>query len=180
MRCFIAVECPQEVKEKFAGIQKVIREFGEMSIVKPENMHLTLKFLGEVDDKQAGKVSNALESVQYMRYDATIRGLGVFPKPDYVRVVWAGVEDEGRTKELASIVDSIMKPLGFPAEKDFQPHLTLARVKFLKDKSKLAEVIERRSNEVFGSYTVDKLLLMKSVLSPKGPEYSVVKEIKLA
>ena len=180
MRCFIALECPSEVKDVLAIVQDEIRSLGDLKLVEPENLHLTLKFLGEVKDEDVPKVSWALESLQFNSYETTVKGVGVFPKEDYVRVIWAGFEDGGSTKDLAGVIDSIMRSLGFPAEERFHPHITLARVDSIRDKGRLKELLGRDAGRVFGGYTISKVLLMKSVLSPKGPIYSVIKEVKLA
>ena len=180
MRAFIAIPCPDEVKDRLAAFQSELKDLGDLKLVERENMHLTLKFLGEIDDLKAAEVSAALDALNFRAYDVAVKGVGVFPKPDYVRVIWAGVEDNGMTRELSGRVDGLLKRLDFPAEKDFHPHFTLARVKFLKDRSRLREIMATRSNEIFGEYKVDKISLMKSVLSPKGPTYSEVKGILLA
>ena len=180
MRAFVAVPCPNEVKDRLAVVQKEIKDFGGLSLVGRENMHLTLKFLGEISDEKVAEVSEALDSLELKSYPVTVKGLGVFPKLDYVRVIWAGVEDGGRTVELAGRVDELLKPFGFPKEKDFHSHVTLARVKFLKDREAVKRLIDAKRSEVFGSYAVERILLMKSVLSPKGPTYSMIKEVRLA
>ncbi|MCX6695911.1 MAG: RNA 2',3'-cyclic phosphodiesterase [Candidatus Altiarchaeota archaeon] len=179
MRCFIAVECPLEVRERLSLVQKELSGLGDMKLVEFDNMHLTLKFLGEVDAGKVSDVSDALKRVQNNQFTLNVRGIGVFPSLGYVRVVWAGVEDNGLTAELAVRVDDALRPLGFPPEEKFHPHVTLARVRGVGDKRKVVEFIGGRSDSVFGSYIVGKFLLMESALSPKGPKYKKIAEFTL-
>jgi len=178
MRCFVAVECPGEVKEKLLCVEREISGLGDMTLVRPENMHLTMKFLGEIPEDRVGSVSSALSAIDYKAYTITVKGIGVFPKPDYVRVIWVGVEDFGMTTNLASRIDEAVLPLGFPKDDKFHPHITIARVKFVKDRNALKNLLQSKTGEAYGEYKAERMVLMKSILSPKGPEYSVIKEFK--
>jgi len=178
MRVFIAIPLPEELKSELAQVATVISQFGRMKSVEPENMHMTLKFLGEVPDNRVDEVAEALQFVnETKKFEISLKGIGVFPKPEYVRVIWVGVtEGRGKVCELQKRVDETLKPLGHKKEKKFHPHYTLARVRFVSDKKALGEYLKAREADDFGSYTVEKIILMQSTLTPSGPAYKPLKE----
>lgn len=181
MRAFIAIPCPDELKEPMVKVQQEIRGFGKMKLVDRANIHLTLKFLGEVDDDKVGSLRDELNFLTATpKFDISLAGVGVFPKPDYVRVVWIGVR--GGSDSIINIqqqTDSALKSLGFKKEKKFHPHFTIARVKYLDRKHELVDFLDLNRDLEFGSFTVDKIHLMKSQLTPQGPIYSVIEEFCL-
>jgi len=180
MRLFTAVECPGDVKDRLLEAQRQAIGLGGMKPVEYDNLHLTLKFLGEVDGLKADKVKEALGSVKHGRFEVRLKGLGVFPNPGYVRVVWAGVEAGFKeVVELEGEIDSALKPLGFEADVRFHPHVTLARVKGAVDKEGLRRLLDSGRDVEFGSYTAGGFKLMESKLTPKGPVYSAVRDYLL-
>ncbi len=180
MRCFIAIPCPDEVKKKLAVVQDEIKNFGSIKMVEKQNIHMTLNFLGDVEEPCIQKLSESLRLLdKCSSFAVTLKGVGVFPNTSYVRVVWAGVEDHAFTNDLQRKIEDSVTKLGFNREKDFHAHYTVARVRQLADKSGLKDYLRFNANRVFGSYTVEKVVLMESKLSPKGPSYSPVAEFKL-
>lgn len=170
VRTFIAVELPDEIREKISRIQP---GFGLKSgIVARDNIHITLKFLGEVQDAKVEKIKAALDGIKTSSFQAHVRGVGVFPNLGYIRVIWAGVA-EGADKfvELSSAVESALVPLGFAKEKKFTPHATIARVKSVADKNALTARIKELADAEFGTFTVGEVKLKKSTLTPKGAIY---------
>ncbi|MBU5557596.1 MAG: RNA 2',3'-cyclic phosphodiesterase, partial [Candidatus Aenigmarchaeota archaeon] len=110
MRTFIAIEIPAELKQKIVAIQKKIAETGaDIKLVEPENLHYNLKFLGEIDQKTAEKVKNALSNVSFPAFDIHISCLGTFPSLSHIRVVWLGVK-EG-SQQLAALAATIEEAL---------------------------------------------------------------------
>jgi 2'-5' RNA ligase len=175
MRLFLAIECPGEVKDRLVGVQGDVIGFGSMKAVEYGNLHVTLKFLGEVDDGKVGELRRALASIEQPKFNVTVKGLGVFPKPDYVRVLWAGVEEGfNEVVELHSKVESALKPLGFGGDRDYHPHVTLARVKGSVDVGRLRGFMDSHLETIFGSYGVDEFTLIESRLTSKGPVYTKV------
>lgn len=171
MRLFVAVEIPGKIKEKMGGLGEELPDEG-LKKVGPGLMHITLKFLGEVEEVQLEELKNALGKVEFHPFGVKVKGVGVFPKEDYVKVVWAGTESEG-LGELAGKVELALAPM-FPREmRGFSGHLTLARVKRRID---VKDFLERHKDESFGEFEVGRFLLMQSVLGREGPEYSVVAE----
>jgi len=180
MRLFIAVDCPPPVKDMLSNAQDGLKKCGDLKAVEYENLHLTLKFLGEVSAAKAEDAKKALEEVEHPRFPVTLKGAGVFPNPGNAKVVWAGV-DKGFDEfvELAKTVDSRLKTIGFPPESRFHPHVTLARVKGRLDRGRLNAFLASHSEALFGSYEVDSFHLMESRLTPKGPAYTRVLSLSL-
>jgi 2'-5' RNA ligase len=181
VRAFIAIRCPEELKKDLLTAQKKIAPLGDMKLVESENLHMTVKFLGEVADAKVDAVTDALRPVsEKQSFTISIRGIGVFPNPAYVRVVWAGVDEGAREAEhLSREVDDRLHALGFPRDERFHPHFTLARVRSV-DKEKMKKILIEYEAAEFGSFTVSSVDLMESRLSPRGPVYSILKSLKLA
>ncbi|MBD3397589.1 RNA 2',3'-cyclic phosphodiesterase [Candidatus Micrarchaeota archaeon] len=171
MRLFIAVEVPEEVKKRMGELEKELPDEG-LRKVDPGLMHITLKFLGEVEEVQLEEIKKALGKIEFLPFKVRVKGVGVFPKEDYVKVVWAGTGGEG-LEGLAEKVELALASM-FPKEaRGFSGHLTLARV---KRKIGIKEFLGKHRGEEFGEFGVRKFLLMQSVLGRGGPEYSVVEE----
>ncbi len=180
MRLFLAVEIPNAVRARLVELQRELP--GKLKPVEPENIHLTLKFLGEVPEARAAEVQGALKSLQVPAFEAEAKGVGVFPGPGNPRVLWAGMErGAAEFVALSREVDRLLAPLGFPGEKRFVPHATLARAKFMDGSARacLRALLEARRETVFGEWRVERVVLKKSVLAPSGPIYSDVASFPL-
>ncbi len=180
MRLFVAVEMP--VFQKISEIYKAIEMSGaDVKLVEPENLHITLVFIGEVPDFKLNSVKEAVSSVTFKPFKVKLKGMGAFPSMTKPRVVWIGIE-EGFT-ELRNIRDTLMKELKSRGirpedEKEFVPHLTLGRVKGPRNLFNLINIINENSNVEIGEINVDSIKLFKSTLTPKGPIYEVLHEVK--
>ena len=170
VRTFIAVELPDEIRAKICGIQP---SFGLKSgLVARDNIHVTLKFLGEIQDAKVEKIKKALDGIKVAPFQAHVKGIGVFPDMKYIRVIWAGIaEGAEQFVGLSSAVESALVPLGFAKEKKFTPHATIARVKGVADKNALIARIKELADAEFGTFTVGEVKLKKSTLTPKGAIY---------
>ncbi len=180
MRCFIAVEVDDPQVRSF--IEELSQVDAALRVVRPENLHLTLKFLGEVPGDSIDGIMKAVDSSLsgFGPFETSLVGTGAFPSLDYMRVVWVGFgENRERFVEMQKAVDEALVPLGFAPEKRFHPHLTLARVKSRKGKEQLKEFLLKNQERPFGTLTVDSVRLKKSVLTPKGPIYSTERETRL-
>jgi len=174
MRCFTAIDCPQKIREELVKIQQEIEGFGPMKLVEPENIHLTVKFLGDVEEVDA--VKDKLGEIKKDKFKVNVSGVGVFPHPGYVKVVWTGVaEGKEDIENLHEDIQSRLKPLGFERDNRFHPHYTLARVKGRPDKDALKEYLQENENTVYGEYQVSEFKLMKSTLTRQGPVYECLK-----
>ncbi len=180
IRAFIAVELPEAVKEYLSTLSDELkRARGDVKWVRPESIHLTLKFLGTVRLELVPALEAAAAPVFSREQSFGLRagGLGAFPNLGRPRVIWAGLEDRsGSLGPLAASVESAVEPLGFPREKrSFNPHLTLGRVRSDAGKRDLAEAVRHRMDSVGPSFTVDHAALFQSILKPTGAEYRVVR-----
>ncbi|ASI98409.1 RNA 2',3'-cyclic phosphodiesterase [Thermococcus celer] len=182
MRAFIAIDVSDEVRDNLVRAQERIgNRAARIKFVERENFHVTLKFLGEIDDAQAEEVKEALKEIakKHRKHSARVRGIGVFPNPNYVRVIWAGVENDEGIRAIARDVEREMRRLGFKKDKDFVAHITIGRVKFVRDKLELAMALKELANEDFGEFEVNAIELKKSTLTPKGPVYETVARFEL-
>ncbi len=171
MRLFVAVQVPQALKEKAASLSNELPA-AAITPVRPENMHLTLRFIGETDEKAKDEIVQKLEKIRIKMFRCTLRGVGVFPSKDYVRVVWAGVESGGALEALANEVIGALQGYGKEEERDFIAHLTIVRV---RRKIDAAPFLKKHKDDVFGEFTIPRFELMESILGPSGPEYRLVK-----
>ncbi|MEM7820923.1 MAG: RNA 2',3'-cyclic phosphodiesterase [Candidatus Aenigmatarchaeota archaeon] len=182
MRTFIAIEIPAELKQKIVAIQKKIAETGaDIKLVEPENLHYNLKFLGEIDQKTAEKVKNALSNVSFPAFDIHISCLGTFPSLSHIRVVWLGVkEGSQQLAALAATVEEALAGIGIAREqRPFTPHLTLGRVTSAKAKDALVATIKDLQTTDIGIARIDKMVFFESKLTPKGPIYTPLHVVEL-
>lgn len=183
-RLFIAIKIHPE--EKLLNILETLRQnFSSDAInwVKPENMHITLKFLGDTLQKDIPSIIARLKSCAYTLtpFDFNIRSFGYFGNLRFPRVLWLGIEQEGNPIGNAyQQVQTEMEILGYPTEKQaFNPHLTIGRVKKIQDTQKLRELESELEGSLFQQVSIESFELYKSKLTPEGPVYSVVEKFSL-
>lgn len=154
-----------------------------MSWVAPENFHVTVKFLGNVDEARVQSVIDALHTAarRHAPLDLEIGGLGAFPSATRARVLWAGlIVGAAPLGAVAASVDDELAPLGFPREdRPFSPHITLARVREPRRAPELAEALGAASGRRFGHVAVSDIALMRSDLSPRGARYTTLASVAL-
>lgn len=181
LRLFICIEVEDDVlRDKLTGFFSS-KELKKLKHARNDQMHLTLKFLGDTDSVMLEKVKAELERIEFAPFQVEMVGTGCFPGTTRPRVVWAGVK-EGKDDliALAREIDSKMHSLGYQKEKrSYKPHLTLARVKKadLQMLKYLQHLVLSNEDTVFGSFKVTKIVLKKSTLTPKGPIYEDLLEI---
>jgi len=173
MRAFIAVELGEEVRGRLADFAKAL-DFEGVKLVERENLHITLFFLGEIDDRTTVKVVEALGKVTVPRFTLSCKGVGVFPNPNFIRVAWAGCENENLTKIYEQLAPE-MRKLRYKIE-PFRGHVTVARVKDPSAKENVNAVLAKFRDFDFGACTVGRVVLKKSTLTPQGPVYEDVFE----
>ena len=180
IRCFVAIECGgDELAAKFREVRKMFEATrADMKFVEPENIHLTLKFLGEIEPSLVEQVSHFVKETSFKPFDARLEGIGVFPNLRKPRIVWAGITDG--VSQLAEVwrdVDTKLGRLGFERERRrFSPHITISRVRSGRNRDRLVEELSTLSDYEFGDMHVDRIVLKKSVLTPRGPIYSPLAE----
>lgn len=183
MRAFIAIDVNDEVRENLVKAQERIEraKAAKIKFVEPENLHLTIKFLGEITGEQAKEIGGILEGIarKYRKHRVRVKGIGVFPSYGYVRVIWAGLEGDEKIKEIARDVENAMRKLGFKKDKEFVSHITIGRVKYVRDKVELMLTLKELAGEDLGEFTVEAIELKKSTLTPGGPIYETIKRVEL-
>ncbi|MFA5077380.1 MAG: RNA 2',3'-cyclic phosphodiesterase [Candidatus Micrarchaeia archaeon] len=171
MRIFVAVDSPPWIKKKLAMTQKELPLEG-VRLVAPENIHVTLKFLGEVSAKKIPSIEQRLGAIEHEDFEIRVKGLGAFPSEEYVKTVWAGCKGAG-LKGLAKKVEDALDE--FPKE-EFTGHLTIARV---TGKAPLKGIFNDYRDFRFGFFNAQKFRLMASALTSSGPKYSVLAQYPL-
>lgn len=181
LRCFIAVEIPDAMKEAVHEIIAELKKTGaDVKWVPAENIHITLKFLGNTEEGLVEAIKEGLSKklTAYHPFYIKISGIGYFPAKRPPRVIWVGIEESGDLLSLYEAVESEVVRLGFiPEERPFSPHLTIGRVKSARRTPQLLEKIEKIRQLDFGSLEVKEASLMKSELRPKGAEYHCLAKI---
>lgn len=179
---FLAVELDEKLLSEVSRVQKIIDDVdAQLKFVEPENLHFTLKFLGEISHENSEELSKMImyKIKNYKPFKLSIKGTGFFPHANYIRVVWLGVEDHDKYSQLQADLDDGFSEYGFKKERSYIPHLTIARVKGSKNKDELISVIKEIENVYIGDMTVNSLFLKKSELTPVGPIYTNLTEFKL-
>jgi len=171
-RYFISINLPDEIKSEIEKIYCLLPKFtGKKTEV--ENMHLTLKFLGEIDERKLEEVKDRLKRIKFDNFFIKFGEAGVF-SPSFLRIIWIkifGVED------LQKKIDESLEGL-FPKEKRFMGHLTIGRIKKVGNKKEFLASMGKIKAKV-GKFEVGSFELMNSVFHDSGPEYEVIEEFKL-
>ncbi|UCD03412.1 MAG: RNA 2',3'-cyclic phosphodiesterase [Candidatus Aenigmatarchaeota archaeon] len=177
MRLFIAAEIPEEIRKKLFSIQKSIPDaIAKIKWVEKENIHMTLKFLGEVSEVKVDGIKEALAALGMKPFECSVKGFGTFPNEKYVKVIWAGIEPAQPFIRLHEDIDNALLPLGFEKDPRFSPHVTVGRVRFVRDRERLRECIETLKNTgIEENFTISGFVLKNSTLTEKGPVYETVK-----
>lgn len=175
MRLFIAFDVSEEVKNYLLGLQKCLPEDSKLTLVN--EFHETLKFLGDVDDDKVGTIKALLSNISFTQFNAMTKGIGVFPDEKMIRVVWVCLEPRDKIVALQQEIENALLDM-FPKDTRFHPHLTLARVKFVKDKKDFMEKLKKIPGKEI-EFSVSSFKLIKSTLTPEGPVYEAVAEFAL-
>jgi len=184
MRVFVAIDLPEKTKKKIANLQEKIKHTSnEIKWVDPSLIHITLKFLGETDEKKLDGIFEATCEVaeKFCPFFIKIYKMGAFPNLECPRVIWLGIK-EG-SSQLAQIAKELEKKLfkqGFPREKrEWVPHLTIGRVKQLQDRESIKRAIMREKQTSGGEAKIEAITVMQSRLTPQGPIYTPLQKFPL-
>ena len=177
VRTFISVKIP--ITDKINAVSEIINRTGNVKSVPSGQIHVTLCFLGDVDESKIPKLCFSLESAfsDVNSFDASVRGMGAFPDAKHARVIWLGIDDDNKLSEYAERTVKAVKKAGLRCdEKKFVPHVTLARS---RDGSDVRELISEYKDEEFCSFHCSSVNVMKSELTPKGARHTVIRSISL-
>lgn len=184
IRSFIAVEIPF-----FSAVERITRELKKAGLrakfVEPHNMHLTAKFLGDIDEEDVPAILEGmrLAAEGIGSFEIKLRGMGFFPGGRRINVIWLGVDGSTPLRDFAERLSGEFKKANLRLDgmdnRAFRPHLTIARVKNPGDKQRLLDMIDSYKDTEFGHIYVDKILLKKSVLHRTGPAYTTLGSVPL-
>jgi len=183
IRTFIAVDVPDVIRDGIARLQSDMKRYrADVKWVRPESIHITLKFLGDVQvDRIDGMAQAIKESVEGVdSFPVSVGGTGMFPGARRPRVFWVGVkEGAGVLSDLALRIETALNKLGFEKEKrKYSAHLTIGRVRTPKGIQPVVEAMRSTTFEA-GVFEVDEIVLMKSDLKPTGAVYTALRTVKL-
>jgi 2'-5' RNA ligase len=184
IRAFLAIELPDSLRPGLAQVQgELKRSHAEVRWVPVDNIHLTMKFFGNVPDDEIGSLALAARQVAAAAapFELQVTGVGAFPSAKAPRVVWVGLGgDLVPLTQLFYRLEKEFAALGYPPEgRAFNPHLTLGRVKSPVNRERLAKMLEKLPPLNWPPFEVKELILFQSVLSPQGSKYTVLKVIPL-
>ena len=173
MRCFIGIDLPNVAIKEIQKIQKKLEPNFTGRLTSSENLHLTLKFLGEIEEDAINDVKKRLPSITHPPFELTLKDVGVFSQK-FIKIIWMKVSDV----PLQPLVDNCLKNI-FKLENRFMGHITIARVRSLADKKSFLQLINATTvNEV--SFMVKDFYLKESILTPDGPIYKDIDRYKLS
>lgn len=184
MRTFVAIEIESGIKDKIA---KLVEELAKRNVkvgwVKKESIHLTLKFLGEIEEKRLKEISNRLKEIssRMSPFKIRIEGAGWFPEgSSKPRVLWVGVKYPKDLKNLWEEIEKEMERIGFkPEGREFSPHITIGRVKERGGIGDVMEILKKYTSNFFGEMEVRRIVLFQSILKPDGAEYKPLESFPL-
>jgi 2'-5' RNA ligase len=181
IRTFIAVDIGS--LEPLVNLEQALRDTGaDLKLVEPENIHITLKFLGPTPEDNIDEIIEIMNecSSSVSSFNLVLKGAGAFPNLSYLKVLWVGLENYEPLVPIAKCLDASLTRLGFKAEKrGFKPHITLARVKTRKKKNAIKDLLLKNETMEFAEVHVDSIKLKKSVLDSIGPTYYNIGEVNL-
>ncbi|RLF99345.1 MAG: RNA 2',3'-cyclic phosphodiesterase [Thaumarchaeota archaeon] len=175
-RTFIAVDFDNpQIVSRAQEVQRKLMESGVvMKPVEPKNLHVTLWFFGELDPSRLRLVLENAKQVKFKPFKVEVKGVGYFPGGSRVNVIWLGIDDP--SNGLKNILDQLLEKLtrlGFRYDdRGFTPHLTIGRVKYVKNKQAVLRTLSELKEMYFGEQRVDRFEVKKSVLTQRGPIYS--------
>jgi len=183
LRSFLAIELPEAILKRIGEVQQDLKSArADVRWVSPRNIHLTLKFFGNIEESQIDAITQAIEEPVRVTpsISITVKGIGAFPSLKNPRVIWIGLPDE--KKVLVSIqrrLEGELQKIGFqPEDRPYHPHLTLGRMRSNRGKDELLKEMEKYREEEFGSFHAERVVLFKSDLRPEGAVYTRLREVK--
>ena len=181
VRSFIAIEIG--CNEKIINFINELKKSGAIiKLVEPENIHITLRFLGDISNQIIAKIEDVLKnSIDGIKpFQFCLEGVGIFPNQKYIKIIWIGIKNSEIIEELSKRINhKINLIITDNKSQKFLPHITICRVKSSKNKEKLLDIIDEFNNYKFGTIKVDSIKLKKSELTSKGPIYSDLIKINL-
>lgn len=182
VRSFVSIEIPRPIREKIVMVPEPLKHVkGKVGWSNANNLHITLKFLGDCTRGRLEAISKKLADIaaRHKPFELSFEGIGLFPGPSKPRIIWLGIERGRKQLEaLAEDVDVSMDSIGFKREaKRFRPHITLGRVKFLSSVTELKSAMDRIPKVTIEPMLAEHIFLMRSQLNPKGAVYTIIERL---
>ena len=184
LRTFIAIELEPSLQETLGKIQQHLKKTGaDVKWVKPQHIHVTLKFLGEITPEQVEKVKSVMQTTlgKFQSFPLDITHLGAFPKMENPHIIWVGTNpDQHAVVDMAFFLEKRLNEEGFPKEeRDFAPHITLGRLKHSINRFALTKALKEYAIPQPLRQFVGEVKLFKSTLTPSGPIYEAMETVHL-
>jgi len=177
MRTFIAIEPPKEIRDCLFEIQNKLRNLpAKINWIAKKHIHLTLFFIGEINENKLQQIKEVLAKIKFKKFELHLDKIGVFPDEDYIRIIWVGLNPKDKVIELQQKIDSELLEL-VKRDKEFKAHITLGRVKLIKNKEEFKEKIKIKIEQK--NFEVEEFKLIKSDLTKDGPKYADLEIYKL-
>lgn len=180
-RVFLSIDIDDEaLLSRIAQIQSSLdRQSAKIKLVEEENIHFTMRFLGDTPHTKIEKIREELLEVQYRPFTIRIDGVGAFPNTNRPRVIWVGVSDNAeRITDLKLKIDDRLGNIGYTRDRKFHAHATIARVRAVHDRNRTKENIESLVRESVGTMPVECFRMTKSTLTSSGPVYETLWEVR--
>jgi len=178
VRAFLSIDIDdQELLARIFQIQQMLDlQAAKMKLVETNNIHFTLRFFGDTPLERISQIKEHLEEIEIDPFEITIGGVGAFPNKRRPRVIWIGVVENGKQiQDLKLEIDSLLRNIGYkPERKRYTPHATIARIRHIKDSSKIESNLEEVADELIGTMLISRFKMMKSTLIPTGPIYDTM------
>ncbi|MEK6841104.1 MAG: RNA 2',3'-cyclic phosphodiesterase [Nanoarchaeota archaeon] len=177
MRTFIAIFLPKEILDYLYEIENKLKKElpGKINWVAKKNLHFTLKFLGNIDEKNINSIKERLKRIRFSSFKINLDKIGVFPNEEFIRVIWIGLKSK-ELLDLQKLIDYELLDL-FSKDQNFVTHLTLGRVKNIQDKDKFKKNLYINIEDK--EFEVNEFCLVKSELHKEGPSYEILERFKL-
>jgi 2'-5' RNA ligase len=179
MRAFLAFDISNDVIGRLTNLQQDLKSTkADVGLVSKDNLHFTVKFLGEVPDETVQEVDRRIRGLDLSAFDVSMNGIGVFPDIRSPKVVWAGVTatDEAIMTKTAQAILVALEGIGKSEDRGFRAHVTIGRVRSARNLEGVVEFVRNNKDHPFGVTRVDKVKLKSSVLTPNGPIYRDIRE----
>jgi len=183
MRLFVAITLDKAIQKKLVAVQSELQKTQpDMKLVEPDNIHLTLRFLGEVEEEKLSQLVQAISVVEsYPAFELDLRGIGAFPVERHPKVVWVrGVDGSNTLDQMYGALEKELLDIDFqPDDHKFSAHITLGRNKTPKYNKEFRNLMNEYAIEDFGKQAVKKVSLLQSALTPEGPIYTNIRDFSL-
>ena len=184
MRCFIAIDIPKDIKKELHSIQSSFERYENITLVNTKLLHCTLIFLGEIDTVHVQQTKSILNTIaaRSNTIKCQLKSTGVFPNPDYLKVIWTGISDNNQLADIQKSIETKLTATGLynpPPHQQFTPHITLGRVRDSRHRHEILKEIEKNTTFKTPYFEINELKLKQSTLLPGGPIYDDIAVYKL-